>query len=92
MIDRRNFLALGLPLAAYALVGSGGAAAQAATPVFGPRVPFSFEGLRARAAAMARGDLLMAMVENPVLIERPIVVNGDKVALGRPPEAVLHIL
>lgn len=42
--------------------------------------------------AMARGDLLMAMVENPVLIERPIVVNGDKVALGRPPEAVLSIL
>lgn len=42
--------------------------------------------------AMARGDLLMAMVENPVLIERPIVVNGDKVAVGRPPEAVLAIL
>lgn len=42
--------------------------------------------------AMARGDLIMAMVENPVLIERPIVVNGDKVALGRPPEAVLSIL
>lgn len=41
---------------------------------------------------MTRGDLVMAMVENPVLIERPIVVNGDKVALGRPPEAVLHIL
>ena len=42
--------------------------------------------------ALARGDLVMAMVENPVLIERPIVVNGGKVALGRPPEAVLSIL
>jgi len=41
---------------------------------------------------MMRGDLIMAMIENPVLIERPIVVNGDKVALGRPPEAVLAIL
>ncbi|HEY9566905.1 MAG TPA: arsenate reductase (glutaredoxin) [Thalassobaculum sp.] len=41
---------------------------------------------------MTRGDLVMAMIENPVLIERPIVVNGDKVALGRPPEAVLAIL
>lgn len=36
--------------------------------------------------------LIKAMVENPVLIERPVVVNGAKVALGRPPEAVAAIL
>lgn len=36
--------------------------------------------------------LIAAMVENPVLIERPIVVNGSKAALGRPPEQVLDIL
>ncbi len=36
--------------------------------------------------------LIKAMVENPVLIERPIVVNGGKAALGRPPEAVRKIL
>lgn len=37
-------------------------------------------------------DLIRAMHENPVLIERPIVVSGEKAALGRPPEAVLEIL
>ena len=36
--------------------------------------------------------LLQAMAEHPILIERPIVVHGDKAALGRPPEAVLAIL
>ncbi|AZZ98725.1 arsenate reductase (glutaredoxin) [Pseudoalteromonas sp. R3] len=33
-----------------------------------------------------------AMLENPKLIERPIVVKGDKAAIGRPPESVLDIL
>jgi arsenate reductase len=36
--------------------------------------------------------LIKAMVANPILIERPIVVNGSKAALGRPPEAVLAVL
>lgn len=36
--------------------------------------------------------LITAMVGNPILIERPIVVNGEKAALGRPPENVLDIL
>ena len=37
-------------------------------------------------------ELIEAMVQNPILIERPIIVNGDNVALGRPPENVLEIL
>ncbi len=36
--------------------------------------------------------LIAAMVENPILIERPIVVSGARAALGRPPEQVLEIL
>lgn len=39
-----------------------------------------------------RNQLIAAMVENPRLIERPIVVVGDEVIIGRPPESVLTIL
>lgn len=37
-------------------------------------------------------EWVQLMVRNPILIERPIVVNGDKAAVGRPPESVLDIL
>ena len=37
-------------------------------------------------------QLINAMVENPKLIERPIVVKDGKVAIGRPPENILSIL
>ena len=42
--------------------------------------------------SLGRDALIAAMVVNPILIERPIVVAGAKAALGRPPEAVLEIL
>lgn len=41
---------------------------------------------------LSRDALIAAMVDHPILIERPIVTNGAKAALGRPPEAVLDIL
>lgn len=36
--------------------------------------------------------MLDAMVDNPILIERPIVLANDKARIGRPPESVLEIL
>ena len=43
-------------------------------------------------ADLTGADLIAALVAHPRAIERPIVVNGDKAALGRPPEDVLAIL
>ena len=37
-------------------------------------------------------EWIKIMVENPKLIERLIVINGDRAAVGRPPEQVLDIL
>lgn len=42
--------------------------------------------------ALTREALIQAMVEHPILIERPVVQANGKAALGRPPEAVLSIL
>ncbi|STO71009.1 arsenate reductase [Canicola haemoglobinophilus] len=37
-------------------------------------------------------QLLTALSQNSALLERPIVVNGEKAKIGRPPESVLAIL
>lgn len=42
--------------------------------------------------SLSRQQLITAMINNPKLIERPIVIHNDKAALGRPPEDVLEIL
>ena len=41
---------------------------------------------------LADDDLIAVMVANPVVIERPIVVSGEKAKICRPPEIVLGIL
>jgi arsenate reductase len=37
-------------------------------------------------------EIVRAIVKYPRLLERPIVVSGDKAAIGRPPENILKIL
>ena len=42
--------------------------------------------------ALSDDQLVDAMVAHPKLIERPIVLKGGQVRVGRPPESVLEIL
>jgi len=51
-----------------------------------------YKGLNLADPSLSQDALIDAMVANPKLIERPIVVNGNKAAIGRPPENVLAIL
>lgn len=41
---------------------------------------------------LSREALIQAMIDNPILIERPIVVHNGKATIGRPPEKILDIL
>jgi arsenate reductase len=41
---------------------------------------------------LSRGELVALMHAHPILIERPVVIAGDRARIGRPPEAVLEIL
>ena len=41
---------------------------------------------------LSEAEWITVLAENPILIERPIVVNGNKAVIARPPERLLEIL
>ncbi|MBP2167838.1 arsenate reductase [Erwinia toletana] len=51
-----------------------------------------YKTLQLADATLSETQLMQAMIDNPKLIERPIVVAGGQARIGRPPEQVLEIL
>ena len=41
---------------------------------------------------LSDAQVIKAMIENPKLIERPIIINGNKAVIGRPTEKILEII
>ena len=51
-----------------------------------------YKALNLGDSSLSEAQLIDAMATYPKLIERPILVAGDKAVIGRPPEKILEIL
>lgn len=47
-----------------------------------------FDKLRLGAPGRTEADLVAAIAQHPVLLQRPIIVHGHRAVIGRPPENV----
>lgn len=52
----------------------------------------AYRSLQLSDTSLSDEKLIKAMLKEPKLIERPIVVKGNKAVLGRPPENVLELI
>ena len=41
---------------------------------------------------MSKKELINAIIDQPGIVERPIIIKGKKAVIGRPPEKVLEII
>ena len=41
---------------------------------------------------LAEDDIIAAICEHPILLQRPIVVSGERAVIGRPPDTVLSLI
>ena len=51
-----------------------------------------FKKLGKKKADLSKADIVKAIAQHPILLQRPVVVAGKRAAIGRPPEAVLPLL
>ncbi|MBX7149314.1 arsenate reductase (glutaredoxin) [bacterium] len=51
-----------------------------------------YQELKLKDKKLSRDEWINILIDNPVLIERPIVVIGNKAVIGRPPENILPLL
>ena len=42
--------------------------------------------------SLNRQQLITAIIENPILLQRPIILANGKAVIGRPPELALEII
>lgn len=52
----------------------------------------AYKQLKTKIEKISEEEILNLMIKNPDLVQRPIVENGDKAILARPPERINEIL